>query len=857
MGNKFSLIKICFIVILFNVGICTSAYSQTSNIEDKPVRLFSSYYKLACSYLDLNDLDNALFTANKALDIANEANLINEQLSAKLILIEIERKKGNIGKALSDCEILNEQIQLLSDSAELKSIYYSTLAILYGEIGAYEKMLEIEKLYFEETKKRYTENSPKYAIALLNLSESYAVCNKQAEAIEYNIKALNILKDIYGNRSTQYYTALHKLGSRYTDNPDKAIEIYTDCMNLSKELYGERSEQYADDLISLYSTRISKNIHNISTDDLNHYETGINIKREIGATNNSYYFTDLSLLSAYYSILQDYDNRYLIDKEYYQKVKKYIIDNFQNLTEWQRYSLWGHFQRIVSSIPSGATETFIPVYNKLAYNCALLCKALLLTNSNSLSEIIYNSDNKELKELHKDILKLKDELTKIKELSLYKQKEQLLNELERKEIELVRSLDSFTDFIDIDWTDVQNSLNSNEAAIEFISYPTQDCISYAALVITNNSIHPDVIPLFNNKEFEKDCLKDDETSYNYSNPEMFRIVWDRLAKYALNGIETIYFAPDGLLHIMPIESFVDKTGITASQKWDLYRVSSTREIVKKNKKIEEYNVVLYGGLRYDLEPEQLIAESRSGDYHSERASRATDLSELRYGVKYLPGTKEEVENIYNSFQYVPNAKCDVITDISGTEESFKSLETKDVNIIHLATHGFFWDEEDVEKRNYVSFLSRTNNQSQNYEDMALLRSGLFFSGANIGLAGESLPDDVEDGVLTAKELSTMNLGNVDMVVMSACQSGLGETTGEGVFGLQRGFKLAGANTLLMSLWKVDDEATKILMTEFYKNYLSGKTKRESLLNAQKVVRETPGWEDPIYWAGFILLDGLN
>lgn len=172
----------------------------------------------------------------------------------------------------------------------------------------------------------------------------------------------------------------------------------------------------------------------------------------------------------------------------------------------------------------------------------------------------------------------------------------------------------------------------------------------------------------------------------------------------------------------------------------------------------------------------------------------------------------------------------------------------------MATHGFYWSEEDAEERNYVSFLSNIKNKKQNYEDMALLRSGLFFSGANIGLAGESLPDDVEDGVLTAKELSTMNLGNVDMVVMSACQSGLGETTGEGVFGLQRGFKLAGANTLLMSLWKVDDEATKVLMTEFYKNYLSGKTKRESLSLAQKTLRTT--YPEPEYWAAFILLDAL-
>ena len=96
-----------------------------------------------------------------------------------------------------------------------------------------------------------------------------------------------------------------------------------------------------------------------------------------------------------------------------------------------------------------------------------------------------------------------------------------------------------------------------------------------------------------------------------------------------------------------------------------------------------------------------------------------------------------------------------------------------------------------------------------------------------------------------------------MVVMSACESGLGETFGDGVFGLQRGFKLAGAKTLLMSLWKVDDEATQILMTEFYKNYLNGMSKRESLLAAQKAVRKTPGFEAPKYWAAFILLDGLN
>ena len=229
------------------------------------------------------------------------------------------------------------------------------------------------------------------------------------------------------------------------------------------------------------------------------------------------------------------------------------------------------------------------------------------------------------------------------------------------------------------------------------------------------------------------------------------------------------------------------------------------------------------------------------------------VSNSCYGVKYLPGTLKEGEEISQNF----NSTLRLITDISGTEESFKSLAGSSTDIIHLATHGFFWSEDDAQKRNYVTFLNPSNRSSQSNEDKALMRSGLFFSGANIGLKGETLPVDVEDGVLTALELSNMNLGNVDMVVMSACESGLGETSGEGVFGLQRGFKLAGANTLLMSLWKVDDTATKILMTEFYNNYLSGKSKQESLRLAQEALRSHSEYHNPEYWGAFILLDGLN
>ena len=113
-----------------------------------------------------------------------------------------------------------------------------------------------------------------------------------------------------------------------------------------------------------------------------------------------------------------------------------------------------------------------------------------------------------------------------------------------------------------------------------------------------------------------------------------------------------------------------------------------------------------------------------------------------------------------------------------------------------------------------------------------LPSGLFLSGAAASLNMKKIPEDIEDGILTAKELSKLDLSNLNLAILSACQTGLGEIVGDGVFGLQRGFKKAGAQTLLMSLWKVDDTATQLLMAEFYKNLVSGQNKRAAFLNAQ-------------------------
>ena len=145
------------------------------------------------------------------------------------------------------------------------------------------------------------------------------------------------------------------------------------------------------------------------------------------------------------------------------------------------------------------------------------------------------------------------------------------------------------------------------------------------------------------------------------------------------------------------------------------------------------------------------------------------------------------------------------------------------------------------------------------EDKALTRSGLLFAGAQNTFDGKEIPIDVEDGILTAKDISRMDLRGTDLVVISACQSGLGEVTGDGVFGLQRGFKKAGVQTIVMSLWEVDDDATKVMMTRFYENLAKGRNKYDAFREAQKYLRkyEKGVYDKPEYYAAFVLLDAVR
>ena len=134
--------------------------------------------------------------------------------------------------------------------------------------------------------------------------------------------------------------------------------------------------------------------------------------------------------------------------------------------------------------------------------------------------------------------------------------------------------------------------------------------------------------------------------------------------------------------------------------------------------------------------------------------------------------------------------------------------------------------------------------------------GLLLSGANTILAEKNRPHEVEDGVLTAREISTLDLRKVDLVVLSACKTGVGEVREDGVFGLQRGFKKAGVRSLIMSLWDVNDAATQQMMSSFYEGLTQGLSLQGAFSKARREMRQN-GFDDPVSWAAFVILDGMD
>ncbi|MFC2131551.1 CHAT domain-containing protein, partial [Bacteroidota bacterium] len=431
------------------------------------------------------------------------------------------------------------------------------------------------------------------------------------------------------------------------------------------------------------------------------------------------------------------------------------------------------------------------------------------------------------------------------------------NELEKK---LSSKSEQFAENYErkkITWRTIQAFLQPGEAAVEIIRFRYRekdwtDTIYYAALIITEQTIeHPDIIVLDNGKELETKYfyLYRNNIRSNIQDNESFNNYWSKIFE-KMKDIKKVYLSPDGVYNKINPATFMKPEGKYLLEVQEIQILNSTKEIVTNFYKSPQETKMLnsaelFGNPKFETGKQNKLELAKNYLAKREYDEPFMSRDSLRgYRIIDLPGTAIEVENIENFLK----SKSWVVNTYLG-ESSVKAAvkSVNDPRVLHIATHGFFLSDFADEQENMFGF------ESKRFVENPLLRSGLLFSGAGNFINDKvAISYDEDNGILSAYEAMNLDLDHTELVVLSACETGLGVIqNGEGVYGLQRAFQTAGAKTVLMSLWKVGDQPTKELMTMFYFNWVSGMTKREAFKEAQLELKKK--YEDPYYWGAFVLV----
>lgn len=820
----------------------------------------------------------------KGRDVLIEAKNIQEEIlgtNNPLYAITL----ANLGILYLDNEDLQLAEQYLLQSKEIyerqnhQSPQYgellNNLGVLNFKMGnsqlAFDYLIKSKEL----KAKMSGEDSPDYALSLHNLSTILYQSGNDSLAIDLAESAALNFKENFGEKHPHYILALNTIGLIYSN-----IGLYKEA----EEALFASNELYIQAFGKNHSDRIFP-LNNLSAlyKKQGKYDLALTYileAKELLETSDKGEKAILHNIYWIYWALEKYDLAFQCMIEWSDYIKQKTTQNFSFMSAKQRKSFW---EQNDGNGLGYATKNILKVLltretQSLAFDNTLFSKGILLRSSNEIRDAILTSDNQELLEKFVELQSHRQQIIALEsktDSALLAYKQTLEEQVEQLDKEVTLASVDYRNMkadLNMNWQDVQKNLNENEVAIEFVSFDIYnkqwtDSVMYAALLIRKDSKSPEYIPLFEKSQLSvllhdenPEVSKRIQKLYNGSNPrfyngqKLYNLIWEPLESY-LEGVETVYYSPSGLLNRISFAAIPVDT-ILLNDKYNLHLLSSTREILKLKKEGYSFlplqQAVTYGGIMYDIEDSEVLVESAQ-KYHTEKtqyiASRSLPNDSTRSGWTYLNGTEKEVIEIDHILQKskVPNIKY---MGISANEESFKNLSGNAPELLHIATHGFFLEDEKEIRE--TGFMQMVNTQNRRYVN-PLLRSGLLFAGANRAWKNENVISDIEDGILTAEEISQLNLSNTKLVVLSACETGLGEVQNiEGVFGLQRAFKLAGIETLVMSLWKVDDVTTNDFMTVFYQNLLSGKTKLQSFKIAQQTVRSQH--PNPYYWAAFVMMD---
>ena len=811
---------------------------------------------------------------------------------------------GDLTQALKCYEqalIIVERILGNEHPAYAETLNY--IGLCHYCLADYAKALEYYQQAFSIQEKTLGEKHTDYATSLNLIGLGYSELGDYSNALEYHYHALRLYEELFGCDYSYYAETLDYIGHCYSKlgNYDKALENYKRSLNIKEKTLGKEHTGYAATLVyignclnkqealdyykqalSIYEASVGKEHPGYATDlnniglcyqSLGDYPNALALHQQaLEIDNNAFgaehpeYGRGLYNVGVCYYELNDFSKATDCFTSYAKVLSSYVTSSFSFLSESQRELFWKRYSGFFTDdLYFYSSVLTTPEMCRSAYDCALLGKGLLLNAETEIRKLILESGDNKAMNLFNHIIECRNRLDVIYQDPIGKKEQidSLLDIIDMSQRALMKRSKAFGDYsrnLALKWTDVQKTLGKKDVAIEFETYTYQDTTFYLALTLRKGYTEPHLIELFNSKE-----LAAIRPSRYYTSTTLTALIWGKL-KDEIKGTQNVFFSPAGELNNIGIEYLVEKDGERLiNEKRNFYRLTSTRELVKKNKANSITNAVVYGGIRYDITPmSRLTGEESYSEKLAKYATKIGTLVDSLYSKRgrnweYLPGTKAEADAISSKMTEM-KVNNELLEGEYGTEESFKALNGMSCDVIHIATHGFYWAySEAIQHRDYrLSFMMGTESEMPD-EDKALTRSGLLFAGAQNAFLGKDIPVDVEDGILTAKEISRLDLRNTDLVVISACQSGVGEVTGDGVFGLQRGFKKAGVHSIVMSLWEIDDNATIILMTSFYENLSKGRDKYNAFRDAQNALREYKGgiYNKPYYYAAFVLLDAVQ
>lgn len=492
-------------------------------------------------------------------------------------------------------------------------------------------------------------------------------------------------------------------------------------------------------------------------------------------------------------------------------------------------------------------------FSKSAYEGLLLTKGLLLASEQSTAELLNRhgsaddlADYAELQRTGSRITQL--ERTNAQQCDTIARLYARYNTLDNR---LAQSCSRYGDvgaFLNTTYSDIASALRPGETLVDITDYLfAANDRRYAAFVIRRDLPHPIIVPLCKGADLDTLLARSDGQLSRLHEGETARmlrhICIDPVSEYITPG-QAVMVVPSGFFHSIAIGSLPLTDSTWVSDRNHIVRLSSARELLIRERRNEKkYNMTasLYGGIIYDMDQDEMVMASHAFGQDLASAFATRQPSDGAQPLNYLPYTLKEVEDVAGVLSH---ADMPVVSNTgkNATESSFLSMSGHSPAVIHVATHGFYFDSSDPDIARGLAGHTDPMNLS-----------GLVMSGGNAEWTGQPLPPFTLGGLLTAADIARCDLSQTRLVCLSACNSAKGNVTSEGLYGLQRAFKKAGAQTLVMSLWEASERSTALFMTEFYTALMgNGFRRHEAFRIARDKVRQV--YPEPYYWAGFILVD---